>query len=104
MRVKSLHGFMNVKKGYIKANRVKNYAALSYEIPEFCPCEEIYSGETSLIFGQSDYLRRKDRKATIVFDAATTVAKWNGKKMRKIFHQKMLHGIYLKCSRLIEGQ
>jgi hypothetical protein len=97
MRVKSRDGVMNVKKAYIKADRTQNYAALSYEIPEFCPCDEIYSGVTSLVFGQGDYLRKKGRETTIVFDSATTVAKWNGKKMRKIFQEKMLHGIYRKC-------
>jgi hypothetical protein len=54
MRVKSRDGVMNVKKAYIKADRTQNYAALSYEIPEFCPCDEIYSGVTSLVFGQGD--------------------------------------------------
>ena len=104
MRVKSLRGFMNVKKAYIKAAKNQTYTGLSYEIPEFCPCEEIYSGVTSLVFGQSDYLRRNGKAATIVFDATTTIAKWNGKKMKKVFREKMLHKIYRGCWRLTKGQ
>mgnify|MGYP002803887076 FL=1 len=103
-RVKSLRGFMNVKKAYIKANKNQIHTGLSYEIPEFCTCEEIYNGVTSLVFGQSDYLRKNGKKATIVFDATTTIAKWNGKKMRKVFKEKMRQKIYQRCWRLIEGQ
>ncbi len=103
MRAKSVDGLMSVKKAYIKADKTQDYATLPYAIPEFCPCDEIYNGVTSLVFGQSDYFQKIGDKTSIVFNSATTIAKWDGKKMRKIFKEKMVQKIYQKCWRLIAG-
>ncbi|XP_028400033.1 murinoglobulin-1-like isoform X2 [Dendronephthya gigantea] len=99
-RVKSINGRMKVKKAYIKTKKTQNRKLSSYEIPEFCPCDEIYNGVTSLVIGLSDYFQTKDDKTSIVFNAATTVAKWNGQRMKKIFREKMISKIYRRCKAL----
>ncbi len=103
MRVKSVDGLMNVRKAYIKAAKTQEYSALAYGIPEFCPCDELNNGVTSLVFGQSDYLRKNGEETSIIFNPGTTVAKWDAAKMKKIFREKMSHEIYQKCWRIITG-
>lgn len=96
-RVKSVNGVLKVKNGYIKAGKSQNNKKLAYEIPEFCLCDEIHNGVASLVLGQNDYIRRNGDDASIVLNAATTIAKWDGKKMRKAFQQKMRAKIYRRC-------
>jgi hypothetical protein len=103
MRAKSHNGLMKVKKAYIKTDRTQDKKSRPYEIPEFCPCDEVYDGVTSLVLGQSDYFRRNGEDASIVFNSATTIAKWDATKMRKIFKKKMLSKIYRRCNRLNSG-
>ncbi len=103
MRVKSINGQMKVKKAYIKTDRTQNSKTRLYDIPEFCPCDEIYDGEKSLVLGQSDYFRRNGDETSIVFNSATTITKWDAKKMKKLFKQKMLSKIYRRCKRLARG-
>ncbi|CAB3978842.1 alpha-2-macroglobulin-like isoform X1, partial [Paramuricea clavata] len=102
-RVKSIGGLLTVKKAYIKANYSQEYATVPYTIPEFCLCDEINNGVTSLVFGQSDYFRKNGEDISLVFDSGTTIAKWNGEKMRNIFREKMVQEIYQKCWRFFEG-
>ena len=102
-RVKAVNGQMKVKKAYIKTNKAQNSKTCPYEIPEFCPCDEIYDGVTSLVLGQSDYFRRNGDETSILFNSATTIAKWNGKKMKKLFNQKMSRKIYRRCHLLTKG-
>ncbi|CAB4016954.1 Hypothetical predicted protein, partial [Paramuricea clavata] len=102
-RVKSIGGLMKVKKAYIKAYDAVEYATMPYVIPEFCQCDEINNGVASLVFGQSDYFRTNGKEISLVLDSGTTVAKWDGKKMRNIFREKMVQEIYRKCSRFFEG-
>ena len=103
MRLKSVDGFMKVKKAYVRADHNQDYATLPYDIPEFCPCDEVYNGVTSLAFGQSDYLRRNCNETSISFKSGTTIVKWKSKKMRKIFREKMEQKIYKKCYQKIFG-
>jgi hypothetical protein len=102
-RIKSIGGLMKVGKAYIKANYSQEYATVPYVIPEFCLCDEINNGVTSLVFGQSDYFRKNGEEISLVFDSGTTIAKWNGEKMRNIFREKMVQEIYQKCWRFFEG-
>ena len=102
-RLKSINGQMKVKKAYIRTDKAENRRFRPYEIPEFCPCEELYDGVTSLVFGQSDYFRRKGDETSILFNSATTIAKWNSKKMKKIFREKMSQKIYRRCRLLTKG-
>ena len=97
MRLKSVDGFMKVKKAYVRADHNQDYATLPYNIPEFCPCDEVYNGVTSLAFGYSNYLRRNGNETSISFKSGTKIVKWNSKKMRKIFREKMEQKIYKKC-------
>ena len=98
-RVKSFNGLLSVKKAYIQAKNIADYSTFPYAIPEFCPCDEINNGITSLVFGQSEYLQRNDLEGSIVLNPDTTVAKWDGKKMRNKFREKMMQEIYQKCWR-----
>ena len=102
-RIKSIGGLMKVRKAYIKANYSQEYAMVPYAIPEFCICDEINNGVTSLVFGQSDFFRKNGEEISLVFDSGTTIAKWNGEKMRNIFREKMVQEIYQKCWRFFEG-
>ncbi|CAB3986701.1 pregnancy zone -like, partial [Paramuricea clavata] len=102
-RVKSIGGLMKVKKAYIKANYSQEYATIPYAIPEFCLCDEINNGVTSLVFGQSDYFRKNGEEISLVFDSGTTITKWNGEKMRNMFREKMVQEIYQKCWLFFEG-
>lgn len=102
-RVKAVNGQMKVRKAYIKTDQTQDRKIRSYEIPEFCPCDEIYDGVTSLVLGQSDYFRKKGDETSIVFNSATTIAKWNSKKMKKLFNKKMSWKIYRRCRRLTKG-
>ena len=102
-RVKSIGGLMKVRKAYIKAKDTLEYATFPYVIPEFCQCDEINNGVAALVFGQSDYFGKNGEEISLVLDSGTTVAKWNGKKMRNIFREKMVQEIYQKCWRFFEG-
>ena len=104
MRLKSVDGFMKVRKAYIRADHSQDYATLPYDIPEFCTCEEIYNGVTSLAFGHNNYLQRSGNETSISFKSGTTIARWIGKKMRKIFREKMEQNIYKKCYSKLSGQ
>lgn len=55
---------------------------LEYRIPEFCPCEEIYDKERSIVVGRNSYFEDDGRKITIVLNSGTTIFKYTGKAMR----------------------
>jgi hypothetical protein len=103
MQVTSIAGLLNVRKTYINADENQDNATLSYSIPEFCPCDEINNGVTSLVFGQRDYFQKNGEDISIVFNSDTTIAKWNDERMEKIFREKMVQAIYRKCQRFIAG-
>jgi hypothetical protein len=100
MRAKTINGQMKVRKAYIKTSKAENNKIRSYEIPEFCPCDEVYEGVKSLVLGPSDYFRKNGDETSIVFNAATTIARWNAKRMKKIFREKMMSKIYRGCRQL----
>ena len=102
-RVKSINGRMKVKKTYIRADKSQDYKTRPYEIPDICSCDQIYNGVASLVLGLTDYFRKDAAETTMVFNSATTIAKWNGKKMKKRFRKNMLSKIYRKCKRLVKG-
>ena len=102
-RVKSFNGVLSIKKAYIKAKNIQEYSAIPYAIPEFCPCDEINNGVTSLVYGQSEYLRTDDMENFIALNPGITIARWDRKTMKNIFREKMVEEIYQKCWRLIAG-
>ena len=96
IRAKSKDGFIKVKQTFFKTDKKRGRSVLPYEIPEFCPCDEIYSGVASVMFSQKTYFERKKEGMTIVLDSGTTIAKWTGKKMSKIF-KKLMKKMIRKC-------
>ena len=103
MRTKSTNGQMKVKRGFINNDKNQIRSTLNYEIPEFCPCDEIFDGVASLVFAQNNYFHRIGDETVIVFNAGTTIARWNSKKMKKIFREKMRAKIYRRCLLLSKG-
>ena len=53
-----------------------------YQIPDFCPCEEIYDSEKAIIIGEGSYFKKNGLKTTIVLTSGTTILKYTGKSMK----------------------
>ena len=53
-----------------------------YQIPDFCPCEEIYDKERAIVIGQKSYFREEGLKTTVVLNSGTTILKYTGKSMK----------------------
>ena len=68
-----------------------NYTELQkefeYQIPDFCPCEEIYDSEQAIIIGKGSYFEEKELKATIMLNSGTTILKYTRTHIQKIKEQ-----------------
>ena len=63
---------------------------MSYEIPDFCSCKEIYNDAKALLMGKPETLFKKQGdKMILVLDAGTTLIKWKPKAMRKFLRKKI---------------
>ena len=68
-----------------------NYTELQkefeYQIPDFCPCEEIYDSEQAIIIGKGSYFEEEGLKATMMLNSETTILKYTGTHIQKIKEQ-----------------
>ncbi|WP_395239310.1 hypothetical protein, partial [Salmonella sp. s54412] len=86
-RVKVDFGKIKVGKNYMNTNTVKQ-VYLSYVIPDYCPCEQIYNDLKSLVIGNS-YVKMMSGKKTIVLGAGTTIIQWKEKTIKKQMKDKL---------------
>ena len=65
---------------------------LEYRIADFCPCDEIYEGERSIVIGGNSYFKDiEGEKTMIMLNGETTILKYTGKSMKpKIKKMKKL--------------
>ncbi|XP_028406949.1 murinoglobulin-1-like isoform X3 [Dendronephthya gigantea] len=85
-RMKSAQGMLRVVKAFSEDSKKKGKRImkknLEYRIPEFCPCDEIYDKERSIVIGQNSYFQDDGRKITVVLNSGTTIYKYTGKVMK----------------------
>ena len=91
-----MNGRLKVIKAYSDESKVLKQE-LSYQLPEFCPCEEIYDQERAIVIGQHSYFKDEGRKTTIVLNAGTTLVKWTGPSMRR--HAANIRRKFAACKR-----
>ena len=48
-----------------------------YQIPDFCPCEEIYDSERAIMIGEGSYYNENGLKTTTVLNSETTIIKYS---------------------------
>ena len=58
-----------------------------YQIPDFCPCEEIYDSEQAIIIAEGSYFEEEGLTTTIMLNSGTTILKYTGAHIRKIKEQ-----------------
>ena len=93
--VKSIEGLIKISRSYMKCKKQQKLW-LSYEIPEFCPCDEINNGVKSLMIGKSSFFKKNGNETIIVLNSETTIMKWTGKVMKKKLKQKVKE-FQMKC-------
>ena len=84
--MKSKEGMLKVIKAYSNDTKEQKKRILKkqfeYQIPDFCPCEEIYDSEKAIIIGEGSYFKENGLKTTIVLNSKTTILKYTGKSMK----------------------
>ena len=85
IRVKSNYGMLDVIEAF--SNYTEHQKKFEYQIPDFCPCEEIYDSEQAIIIGEGSYFREDGPKKTIVLNSGTTILKYTGTQIRNIKEQ-----------------
>ncbi|XP_028407143.1 alpha-2-macroglobulin-like protein 1 isoform X2 [Dendronephthya gigantea] len=86
-RMKSSRGMLRVVKAYSKDSKEKGRRImkkeLEYHIPEFCPCDEIYDREQSIVIGRNNYFQDDGRKITVVLNSETSIYRYTGRAMMR---------------------
>ena len=84
--MKSMGGMLKVIKAFSNYTKEQRKRILKkqfeYQIPEFCPCEQIYDSEKAIMIGESSYFKEDGRKTTVVLNSGTTILKYTGKSMK----------------------
>ena len=103
--MKSQQGMLKVVKAFSPDVRKRKNDILKkkfeYQIPEFCPCEEIYNSERAIMIGQGSYFKVHGAKTTIVLNAGTTILKYTGKSMKP--RVKKIVAQFQACKRKRQG-
>lgn len=85
-RMKSSRGMLKIVKTFsddaIKEKKRILKKELEYQIPEFCPCEQIYNKQRAIVIGQNSYFKVDGLKTTVVLNSGTTILKYTGKSMK----------------------
>ena len=76
-------------KKYINPNNVTVKSLLSYDIPEFCPCAQMYNDKKSLMIANEGLFRQDGDKKIMVLDSGTTFVRWKPKMMKKYLTEQL---------------
>ena len=85
-RMKSMRGMLKVIKAFSNYTKEQRKRIMKkqfeYQIPDFCPCEEIYDSQKAIMIGEGSYFKEDGLKTTIVLNSGTTILKYTGKSMK----------------------
>ena len=84
--MKSMQGMLKVIKAFSNHTKEQRKRIMKkqfeYQIPDFCPCEEIYDSQRAIMIGEGSYFKEDGLKTTIVLNSGTTILKYTGKSMK----------------------
>ena len=70
--MKSMEGMLKVIKAFSNYTKEQRKRIMKkqfeYQIPDFCPCEEIYDSQRAIMIGEGSYFKEDGLKTTIVFE------------------------------------
>ena len=84
-RIKASKGMLRIVKAFMDTKEKRDSVTkkdFEYQIPDFCPCEEIYDKERAIVIGQKSYFKEDGLKTTVVLNSGTTILKYTGKSMK----------------------
>ena len=84
-RIKASKGMLRIVKAFMDTQEKRDSVTkkdFEYQIPDFCPCEEIYDKERAIVIGQKSYFEEDGLKTTVVLNSGTTILKYTGKSMK----------------------
>lgn len=78
-------------------SRKQEKKMLNYEIPEFCPCDQIHNNVKSLVIGTRSYFKKNGKEFVIVLNSGTTIIKWPRNKFDIRRVKQKISEIQKKC-------